>query len=77
MQITTLRFFEFVELFPSWVWFHDNETFVLLYCFFAHDNTVHIVHVLHITVASYTNCGAHDLNFGLGLLNCMLQICLE
>ena len=29
------------------------------------------------TVASYTNSGAHDLSFGLGLLHWMEQICLQ
>ena len=31
----------------------------------------------NITVASCTNSGAHDLNFGLGLLNWVEQICLQ
>ena len=30
-----------------------------------------------ITVASFTSSVAHDLNFGLGLLNRMQQICLQ
>ena len=29
------------------------------------------------TVASYTNSGAHDLKFGMGLLNWVEQICLQ